>query len=285
MWDEPCGDGRPRPSRRCVASPFGNASNLSVSLTAPERNPTKAAVALLLTFTAGLVDIAGFIKLYQVFTAHMTGVTVHLGHNIVEGQWHNVLLGGAVLLSFVGGSVAGRSIIELGARRAIRRIATITLSLEAVLIALVAAISLTSMQGEVRLWLLAMLAFSMGLQTATLTRVGPLTVHTTFVTGMLNKLAQLLSHALFHHFDSQRDPSQVKERNRVLRQAGFIFSIWMLYFTGAAVGSVLTLAIGLRSLFIAVAVLVIAIIADQVHPLSLQEEKNEAEPQEIKLAA
>ena len=256
-----------------------------MSSTAPKRNLTKAVVALLLTFAAGLVDIAGFIKLYQVFSAHMTGVTVHLGHDIIEGQWHSVLLGGAVLMSFVAGSIVGRSIIEIGARLRIRRVATITLSLEAALIALVAAISLASMQGEVRLWLLAMLAISMGLQTATLTRVGPLTVHTTFVTGMLNKLAQLLSHALFHHFDAQRDPSQVKERNRVLRQAGFIFSIWMLYFTGAALGSVLTFAIGLRSLFIAVGVLVIAIIADQVHPLSLQEERNEAEPKEIKRAA
>jgi hypothetical protein len=29
----------------------------------------------------------------------------------------------------------------------------------------------------------------MGTQTATLTRIGPLTIHTTFVTGMLNKFA------------------------------------------------------------------------------------------------
>lgn len=251
-----------------------------MSSTAPERNPTKAVVALLLTFAAGLVDIAGFIKLYQVFTAHMTGVTVHLGHDIIEGQWHSVLLGGAVLIAFVGGSILGRSIIEVGARLHIRRIATITLLLEAVLIATVAAISVTTMQSEVRLWLLAMLAMSMGLQTATLTRVGPLTVHTTFVTGMLNKLAQLLSHALFHHFDTRRS-----ERNVVLREALFIFSIWMLYFTGAAIGASLTLAAGLRSLFIAVGVLAVAVVADQVHPLSLQEEQNEEEPKEIKDAA
>lgn len=257
----------------------------AVPSTAPERNPAKAVVALLLTFTAGLVDIAGFLKLYQVFTAHMTGVTVHLGHDIVEDQWHSVLLGGAVLIAFVGGSVAGRSIIEVGARLRIRRVATITLLLEAALLVLVAAISMASMQGEVRLWLLVALAVSMGLQTATLTRVGPLTVHTTFVTGMLNKLAQLLSHAMFHHIDAQRNSASIKERNRVLREAGFIFSIWMLYFTGAAIGAFLTLAVGLRSLFIAVGVLAMAVVADQVHPLSLQEERNEEEPKEIKDAA
>ncbi len=248
--------------------------------TAPERNPTKAVVALLLTFAAGLVDIAGFIKLYQVFTAHMTGVTVHLGHDIIEGQWHSALLGGAVLIGFVGGSVVGRSIIEIGARRHIRRIATITLLIEALLIASVAALSTASLQAEDRLWLLVMLALSMGLQTATLTRIGPLTVHTTFVTGMLNRLAQLLSHAVFHHFDARRG-----ERNVVLREALFLFSIWMLYFAGAAIGATLTLAIGLRSLFVAVGVLAIAIAADQLHPLSLLEERNEEELKEFRDAA
>jgi len=115
----------------------------------------------------------------------------------------------------------------------------------------------------------------MGLQTATLTCVGPLTVHTTFVTGMLNKLAQLLSRALFYHFDSQRNPSRTTERNQALRGAGFMFSIWMMYFAGAAIGATLTLAIGLRSLFVASGILAMAVIADQFHPLSLQEEQSD----------
>ena len=44
----------------------------------------------------------------------------------------------------------------------------------------------------------------MGLQTATLTRIGPLTIHTTFVTGMLNKFAQLLAHGMYHAYDLLR---------------------------------------------------------------------------------
>jgi hypothetical protein len=42
-------------------------------------------------------------------------------------------------------------------------------------------------------WSLATLAAAMGIQTATLTGIGPLTAHTTFVTGMINKLAALES--------------------------------------------------------------------------------------------
>jgi len=102
---------------------------------------------------------------------------------------------------------------------------------------------------------------------------------------MLNKFAQLVSHALFHHFDAQRNPSRVTERNRVLRQAGFIFSIWMMYFAGATIGATLTLTFGLQSLFFASGILVLSIVADQCHPLSAQEEGNDDEFEESNRAA
>lgn len=91
--------------------------------------------------------------------------------------------------------------------------------------------------------LLGMLAAAMGLQTATLTRVGPLTVNTTFVTGMLNKLAQLLARVLFHSYDlhrrsaASRDGQLRRDRRRELRQVGFIFAVWILYLTGAVCGT------------------------------------------------
>jgi hypothetical protein len=36
---------------------------------------TKSAIALLLTFAAGCVDIVGYLAIYQIFTANMTGAT------------------------------------------------------------------------------------------------------------------------------------------------------------------------------------------------------------------
>jgi uncharacterized membrane protein YoaK (UPF0700 family) len=235
---------------------------------------TKSAVALLLSFAAGFVDIVGFLVLLHTFTAHMTGVTVHAASDFVLRNLPSAFLGIQVLATFFAGSVVGRTIIEAAARSRIQRAASITLTLEAVILAAVAIGSPTHFQ-QVRV--LAM-AGAMGLQTATLTRIGPLTVHTTFVTGMINKLSQLVAHALALTYDTviRRRPVH-HHRRRAYRQAAFIFSIWLLYFAGATAGAGLAVTASLHALLVPVAILMFTVIADQVQPFSLQEEQDEVD--------
>lgn len=251
---------------------------------------SKSAVALLLTFAAGFVDIVGFLAIYQTFTAHMTGNTVHFGNNLVEGHARDAIIAGSVLAAFLFGSIAGRTIIEMGARTRVRRISSFTFGLEAALIAAFIAVgrndrALLSIGKNtaplgVICALLALLAVAMGLQTATLTRVGPLTVHTTFVTGMLNKFAQLSSHVLFHTYDMLRGGPLAGHRahqRQSIRHATFIFLIWVLYLTGAITGTWLESKWQFRSLFVPIVALLLAISVDQAHPLSLEEEKDQSE--------
>jgi uncharacterized membrane protein YoaK (UPF0700 family) len=176
------------------------------------RARVKSIIALLLTLTLGEVDIVGYITVYHFFVAHMTGTTVHFGNKLAIRDWSDAVRPGVTIFSFVVGSIVGRSIIEVGARARRRTIATITLLIEAGLLLTLVWIrpgfpSSRDLQG-MALWmtclLLALLAAAMGLQTATLTRIGPLTVHTTFVTGMLNKLAQTLSQSIFWVHDQWR---------------------------------------------------------------------------------
>ena len=238
---------------------------------------TKAAVALLLTFSAGCVDVIGYLALYHAFTAHMTGETVHLAHNIFEEKWFDVIKAGSVIAAFLTGSIVGRVVIEVGSRRRIRSIASATLLAEAALIAGVIPLAARPhISHSLGLGLLAMLAFAMGLQTATLTRIGSLTVHTTFVTGMLNKLAQLLSQAVFLTYDNFRGKEESGHRRRVLREARFITSIWLLYWIGAVTGVWLDTSWGLRSLVVPAVVVACGILMDQVAPLSLEEEHDQA---------
>lgn len=239
-------------------------------------NRTKATVALLLSFGAGYVDIVGFIGLAQTFTAHMSGNTVHFAYGIVQQNWRTVEIVAMVLLSFVIGSVVGRTVIEAGSRHAFRRVASITLLLEAVLIAAVMIAAWSGYAAALQVLLLAALAGAMGIQTATLTRIGPLTVHTTFVTGMINKLAQLVSHALFLTYDTNVNGRPLRaERDRTLKEALYISSIWIIYFIGAVAGALAANRVGLMSLSAPLVLLVIAIVVDQLHPLSLQEEHDQ----------
>lgn len=246
----------------------------------------KSLVALALTFVAGWVDITGALAIYDVFTAHMTGATVRLGQHLMQRDWHDALITGVVLGTFVSGSVTGRVVIEIGSRYGIRSIASATLALEAAALAAVALIG-TNLYPVHQSFgldcvLLGMLATAMGLQTATLTRVGPLTVHTTFVTGMLNKLAQLASHWLFRSYDLLRDESDKKDQLRgqrqiISRQVGFLFSIWLLCLGGAAAGAAVAQSWKLKSLLLPCCLLLGAIAVDQFQPLSVEEESDQWE--------
>ncbi len=252
----------------------------------PITDPIKSAIALLLTFVAGSVDVIGYLTLHHVFTAHVSGTTAHLGIDISSKRWDEAAIAASVVAAFVFGSILGRVIIEIGTQIHFRRVASITLAIEAALLVTFVLQSGNAGAGtmtNLRIsCFLGLLGCAMGLQTATLTRVGPLTVHTTFVTGMLNKLAQLISHLLFESYQLRRADTGRKAHLRALRkrsgeQAAFISGIWILYLLGAVTGTLLDRRIGLPSLYMGVAMLACAIVVDWARPLSVEEEEDQSE--------
>lgn len=260
-------------------SPASNSAASTLHATVFREHRPKLLVALLLTFASGLVDIVGYLGIFHFFTAHLTGTTVQLGHAFASHNWVDVIASGVIVLAFVCGSIFGRAVIEVGSRRRIRRIASVTLSAEALLLAAVALAPASSSAAPY--WGLAILAAAMGLQTATLTGIGPLTVHTTFVTGMINKLAQLVSHIAFRAYalkhSKAREPHARLHQSREIQMALFLLGIWVFYVVGAVAGTLSFEPWGLQSLFIAVGILAIGIVTDRFWPLSIKEEKEQSE--------
>lgn len=243
----------------------------------------KMAVALLLTFSSGVVDTVGFLGIFRLFTAHVTGTTEHLGQSIVFRKEHEVIAASVIVVMFFLGSVFGRALVEAGGRRRFRRIASVTLTIEAAMLVIVVTAKITTRvpSGPAATGIyLALLAAAMGVQTATLTRVGPLTVHTTFVTGMINKLAQLVSRILFRGYDFLRGRATVEKRaeqSTESKQATFIFFIWVCYVLGAVGGTASYLRWGMLALLVAIAGLVVGIATDLFAPLSVAEEREQSE--------
>ena len=233
----------------------------------------KGIVALVLAFVAGAVDIIGYISFGGIFSAHLTGDTVHMGQHLLDRQWSGALSAGVVILAFLVGSLIGRTAIEVGSRMKVRSIATATLLLECGLLSAVILFKSGS-----QFLLLGLLAAAMGMQTATLTRVGPLTIHTTFVTGMVNKLAQLLSHAMFLAYDVFREsPIALGSRSRIMRSARFIFSIWFLYLLGAIAGTWARAQWKMHALLLPICLITVLILVDLISPLSIEEEREASE--------
>ncbi len=250
----------------------------------------KGGIAVVLTFAAGFVDVVGYMTVYHLFVAHMTGTTVHLGNKLEIGAWPEAAKAGVVLASFVVGSVMGRAVIEAGARRGRRTVASITMAAEAALVlgfVGIGSIVLKQFSPETipvgsACLLLGLLAAAMGLQTATLTRIGPLTIHTTFVTGMLNKLAQEITRWLFWLHDTWGEHRRLADfitgsgKQSAFRNALFMGAIWLTYMVGSIAGTWMDFRWKVAALYLPVAILIASIALDQVRPLSLEEEKEQS---------
>jgi uncharacterized membrane protein YoaK (UPF0700 family) len=245
-------------------------------------------VAVVLSFAAGFVDIVGAIAVYDLFTAHITGTTVRLGQRLWEHNWGAASAAIIIVAAFFVASVIGRLLIEAAERAGIRRIASVTFTIEAVLLVCVVALGSRVLAVHpatkavpIVFVLLAMLGGSMGLQTASLSKIGPLTVHTTFLTGMLNKLAQVLTLLFFGIYDFYFRKKAPKEaRFEIRRNAGrsiFFFGIWILYLAGAVCGTWLCKRQQLKALYLPCAILLVVIAADQARPLSIEEEQESEE--------
>lgn len=246
-------------------------------------------MAAVLSFAAGFVDIVGALTVYDLFTAHITGTSVRLGERLVERDWKAAAASIVIVATFFLASLLGRVLIEAAQRAAFKRIASITLALEAIFLLAVVAVGARAGLGAhaeknaipVVLAILALLAAAMGLQTASLTKIGPLTVHTTFVTGMINKLAQVTSLWLFDAYDLRRENKGAhRPQNHIhdhARKARFLFFLWILYLAGAAGGTLASADLQLKALFVPCCILLALIIVDQLRPLSIEEEKEQAE--------
>ncbi|MGH9069114.1 MAG: YoaK family protein [Acidimicrobiales bacterium] len=227
----------------------------------------KSWLAVALGWVAGFVDGVGYITLFHLFTAHMSGNSVGLGVDIARGFYLDALHRVTPIFVYVVAVAVGAVVIELGYRREVRSSAAVVMVMEG--FALLAVILVGSGQliglqldtgtGGVYYLLAALLAGAMGLQSATLRRVGGSTVRTNFVTGILTNLAESVVVVLF----SRSDPPG---RSRALRRVGLLGGIWIVYMVGAVSGGLLDQVWQLRSLALPLAVLAVVIAVDVVRP-------------------
>jgi uncharacterized membrane protein YoaK (UPF0700 family) len=247
----------------------------------------KVAVALSLTSVGGFVDAVGYIALFEVFTANMSGNSVHVGMYLGQRNWMELLRPLCAIVSYVVGMAVTRIAVEIAGRNGVRRIASFTLSAEALLLAIFAHArpamhlgQIVDQQSTAYFALVALLAFAMGVQTATLTHIGALTVYTTFVTGTLTKLTESFTRVLFWSYDHVRESGSshiVRHalEQRDVREASMLAATWTFYVIGAAMGTILKIHLELRALYVPVVILLLFIPVDLARPIDSEEEQHQ----------
>ena len=249
--------------------------------------PGKIAVALSLTAVGGYVDAIGYIALFEVFTANMSGNSVHIGMFLGQWNWLQLRRPACAVLSYVVGMLLTRITVGIAGRKGIRRIASFTLAVEALLLLLFARATPAMHVGQIVdlespqcFTLVALLAFAMGVQTATLTHIGPLTVYTTFVTGTLTKMTESFTRVLFWAYDQLQqtgipDIVRLAPKHADVQEGTMLAATLICYVLGAAIGTVMKLKWELRALYLPVALLIVFIVVDLCRPIDVEEEKHQ----------
>lgn len=154
------------------------------------RHPLTRAL-LALTFTTGLIDAASYLGLGRVFTANMTGNVVLLGLGIAGSGGLPVVAPIISLLAFLVGAVVGGIL----AKRLLERhpehlgaalVMEVSLIALAAITAAVITVRVDAFSGD---FLIAVLAFAMGVRNATIRKIGVADMTTTVLTGTLTALA------------------------------------------------------------------------------------------------
>lgn len=183
-------------------------------------------LAALLAFVAGAVDVLGLLALRQ-FTSHMSGTVASLAADLAGGGAFDLLRPGVVLAAFLAGAALCALLVNWSRRRDHESLYALPLLTEALLLALAAFGS-----PHLLLYTLALLAFSMGLQNAIITKISHAEIRTTHVTGMITDIGIQLGRALYPNRNRGRQPVRI-ERSRLL----LLSLLVALFFLGGWMGA------------------------------------------------
>jgi uncharacterized membrane protein YoaK (UPF0700 family) len=234
----------------------------------------KAWLALLLSWVAGFADAFGFLMLGRIFTSHISGNSVAAGAEAGQGHWRIAAQHAWPIVCFVIGFFFAAVLETVCARLGMRRRLSAGLVPEVVLLWMffifgdrwVHSADLAS-QVPVKYYILvAMLAFAMGTQNASLRRVRGQSVHTGYVTGMLINSADNAVKALLAVYDQMRN--RVGEPlSDCIKRMIFYAGVWLSFTGGAFCGGIGECHWSFSSLLAPLIVLMCVIACDLVRPV------------------
>jgi uncharacterized membrane protein YoaK (UPF0700 family) len=185
-----------------------------------------------LAFVGGYGDAAGFV-LAKTFTGHVTGNLVLTAIAVAAHDWRAALEPLSAIVTFlIGISLSVLIVRPLKARLLWLLLPTI-MGIEVILI-VAASLALTSnMAHGVELFVI-FVSLALGLQNGAFRRVGGISVHTTYLTGMITSL---ISTTTERHASEVTPPTLGSPDPKV----GLLCGIWIAFVLGAGTGAAMVL--------------------------------------------
>lgn len=203
-------------------------------------------LASLLSFVAGIVNVAGFLAVNRL-TTNVTGHFAFFADGVIEQDYAAAGVYLLFILSFLAGAFASNMVMELVAIKNLKYIYTIPVLLETGILIFIGFLGQDALlrDGDI---IACVLLFSMGLQNALVTSVSNAVVRTTHLTGLFTDLGIELSQLFFY---------RKREQRKKLRASIFLRTVIIgFFFTGSLVGGFGFFRWSIHILFLAAACLV-----------------------------
>lgn len=211
-------------------------------------------IASLLSFVAGLVNVAGFLAVATL----TTNVTGHFAFFVDEvfklNFWHGFIYF-LYIFSFFFGSFFSSFLVEFISRRNANYVYIVPTSIESLILFLVAFLE-KGFISENPNFIACSLLFAMGLQNSLVTRISNATVRTTHLTGLFTDLGIELSQLFFYR--------EKESRTRLFSSVKLRLTIISFFFVGGIIGGIFYSKLGLRILFLGTVTLFLGIVYDNL---------------------
>ncbi|SDN64176.1 YoaK family protein [Polaromonas sp. JS666] len=189
----------------------------------------------LLAFNAGAINAGGFLVV-GMYTSHMTGFASLLADNLVLGHMALVLGAVGALLAFTTGAAVTAVLVNWARQNHLRSEYALPLLLEAVLMLLFGLLGATLNRQTpfaVPLTVLV-LAFTMGLQNALVSKISSSQIRTTHMTGVITDLGIELGKMFYWNRTASPPESRVRANRIKLRLFGTLLA---MFIAGGVVGA------------------------------------------------
>jgi uncharacterized membrane protein YoaK (UPF0700 family) len=237
-------------------------------------------VAVALAAVAGSVDAVGFLALFRLYAAHMTGNTASAGADLGRLDWGAALHSLYPIVVFLLGVCLGALMKQVGIRRGLRSWFAFACGVEALLLAVLMVVGGdAASNGELvenspaYFVLIVLPSLAMGIQSATFQRVGTIGVRTTFVTGILTGLGEELVAAVYG-LRERRPTADHGEAvaaspalEGTLERAALFTGIWFAYLVGGLLAGLGMQLWALGALILPVVGLVGLAVLDLLRPI------------------
>jgi uncharacterized membrane protein YoaK (UPF0700 family) len=211
-------------------------------------------IASLLSFVAGLVNVAGFLAV-QRLTTNVTGHFAFFVDEVFKLNFKQGVIYFLYIFFFFLGSFFSSLLVEFLSRKSEKYIYVIPTAIEGIILLIIGLFGADLLQENPNLIAFCLL-FAMGLQNSLVTRISNATVRTTHLTGLFTDLGIELSQLFFY-----REPVFRKKLFVSIKLRATIIGF---FFIGGIIGGIFYSHMGLHVLIIGVIVLLSGLIYDSI---------------------